>query len=438
MKDAFKTHFIANFPQLLSAKILLTISGGLDSVVLAYLCKAAGLDFALAHCNFTLRGKESDADADFITELANEMEVECFIQEFDTKTFAEDNKLSTQMAARELRYTWFEELRMALQYDYILTAHHAQDDLETFLINLGRGAGLDGLTGIPAENDKIIRPLLDFSRKQIAAYAAAQDIKWREDSSNASDYYLRNHIRHHVIPALEETTPHFLQNFKKSQHYLQESQNLVSDYISLLVDKLIKPNANGYQIDLIELQKLSNQEAILYQLLKDFGFTNWSDVYALVQAQSGKIITSATHRLIKNRDYLLISELNEGSFESYEISLSDNLLTTLDLQLSWEEVTNLSIVSKTEALFDSTQLTFPLTLRKWQEGDFFFPYGMKGKKKVSKFFKDEKFSVLDKEATWLLCNGKDIIWIIGHRTDERYKVDTKSRTLLKFKVVYDT
>ena len=240
MVQKFKEHVAAAMPFLNGKKLLLACSGGLDSVVLAHLCKALKFDFALAHCNFSLRGTESDGDEDFVRELASTFEINVYVKQFDTEQYAEEQRLSVQMAARELRYKWFDELLQSKRYDYVLTAHHADDSLETFLINLSRGTGIEGLSGIPQVNGNVVRPLLPFSRNEIIEYAKSESIQWREDSSNTSVKYLRNKIRHEIVPGIKELNPTFLQNFQHTQHHLRQINDLVNNHLNELKSKLFQ------------------------------------------------------------------------------------------------------------------------------------------------------------------------------------------------------
>lgn len=432
MVKAFKNLIKARFPYLCNGRLLLAVSGGIDSLTLAHLCKEAKLDFALMHCNFNLRGEESDEDEKFIIDLADLLEVEVYTESFDTEKYAEEKGISIQMAARELRYEWFEKLRQTLNFDYILTAHHANDNLETFLINLIRGTGPEGLSGIKAENQQLIRPLLPFGRKEIEAYAESKNLKWREDSSNISDKYVRNKIRHHVVPVLEEINPQLLDSFMKTQRHLRESLDLVEDYISLLYPKLVEKNDFGYELDIEFLRKVPNQKQVLYQLLKSFGFTEWNDVYDLLKAQSGKVVYSETHRLIRDRNKLLLTEKKSRTSKSeYLLEEGDNLIMIPEGTFSISEVDSLGKASKNCIYVPKKKLQFPLVIRKKKKGDYFHPFGMKGKKKVSRYFKDEKFSLPEKENTWLLCSDGEIVWIISHRADNRFAVEKGDVEILK-------
>lgn len=435
MVKSFKAHIKNAFPFLENSKLLLAISGGVDSVVLAYLCDKIGLNFSLAHCNFNLRGSESDADEAFVEALAEKLGVPIFVQDFETLSYAETSKLSTQMAARELRYNWFKDLAAQLQFQYILTAHHADDNLETVLINLTRGTGLDGLMGIPQQNDAVVRPLLPFSRDQIVAFAKSEGISWRDDSSNASTKYTRNKIRHEVVPILKEINPSLLSSLQKTIQHLQEAQSIQQDCIDQVSKAVLEKSKGGVlKINIKKIQQLSHPKAYLRALLKDYHFSEWDDVCALLEAQSGKQVLSTTHRIVKHRDVLLVSEhvkneapliLVDEGFETLEIPLGT---------LFFNEVSAVKNTSVNTVYIDQKKIKYPLILRKWREGDVFYPFGMKGKKKLSKYFKDEKFSLLEKENTWLLCSGDYIIWVVGKRADNRFKITPKTCKILKIEL----
>lgn len=433
MFNHFKNHIDNNLSFLKETKLLIAISGGVDSVVLTYLCHQLGLNVSLAHCNFNLRGKESDLDEEFILELSEGLELEVFVQNFDTETFAQDHKLSIQMAARTLRYHWFEELAEQLHFDYILTAHHANDNLETFLINLSRGTGLDGLLGIPETNGKIVRPLLSFSREDLEIYAITKNIIWREDLSNASTKYLRNKLRHDVIPILKDINPQLLQNFQKTLNHLQDSKIVLNDSIEQLYEKLVtKISEDEIHFSVEKLKNLSNPRPYLYEILKEYHFTEWQDITDLLDAQSGKQVFSKTHRLLKNRGELILTRIATKELTgSVIISEEDNYVNTVLGSLVFETVDRLDASNKSTIYVDKDLLKYPLSVRKWEKGDYFYPFGMESKKKLSKFFKDEKLSMLEKENIWLLCSNQEIVWILNYRADNRFKITNNTQHILK-------
>lgn len=433
MEKAFKKIIKEEYPFLCTNKLLIAVSGGVDSIVLAHLCKMSKMEFSIAHCNFNLRGEESDADEAFVKDLAENMEVPFFTQSFNTLKFAENAGISIQMAARELRYNWFEELSNSMEFDYTLTAHHANDNLETFLINLIRGTGPEGLQGIKDKHRQLIRPLINFSRSEIEEFANTESLKWREDSSNASDKYMRNRIRHHMVPLMQELNPQLLESFAKTQQHLNESMELVEDYMSLLYPKIISRDVFGYALDIAFLKKVPNSKQVLYQLLKSFGFTEWNDVHDLMDAQTGKMVLSDTHRLIKDRNRLLLTEIQDESInKEYQLEKGEEFVMIPEFgTLHLTEVDKFD-KSATHSIFvPIRKLKFPLLIRKWKEGDYFVPFGMKGKKKLSDYFKDEKFSLPQKEQTWLLFSGEDLVWIINQRADNRFSVEKGDREILK-------
>ncbi|WNH12804.1 tRNA lysidine(34) synthetase TilS [Thalassobellus suaedae] len=435
MFEQFEQHLESRLPFLKNSKLLIAISGGIDSVVLAHLCHKSGLNIALAHCNFNLRGDESDADEDFVLQLADNLDLEVFIESFDTNEYAKKHKVSIQMAARELRYNWFEALAEQLNFDYVLTAHHADDNLETFLINLSRGTGLDGLIGIPEVNNHFVRPLLPFSSNDIETYAKTNNLKWRDDSSNASTKYLRNKLRHDVIPVLKEINSSLLQNFQNTISNLNDTADIIEDRIDDVFNKAVETIDNNQIVfKILEFKKLNNPKAYLFEIFKDYGFTEWDDVVNLLDAQSGKQVLSSTHRLIKDREHILLSELFVEASESIIIAEADKQVVTPLGILMFDEVDAIFGKQTNIIHVDKETLKFPLLLRKWQEGDVFYPLGMSGKKKLSKYFKDEKLSLLDKENTWLLCSGNDIVWVVNKRADSRFRVTEKTKQILKIEL----
>ena len=422
MIQKFKKHITKEFPFLKDTKLLIAISGGVDSVVLFHLLHKLNYDVSLAHCNFKLRGKESDLDEEFIKNLNQISANQIFTIIFDTEKYAKEHKLSTQIAARELRYNWFQKLITEHKFEYVLTAHHADDNLETFLIHLTRGSGLDGFTGIPKVNGNIVRPLLAFSRKEILNYAKDNDIEWREDASNASNKYIRNKIRHQVLPVLKEINPSILDSFATTLENLQESKQIIEDRIENIASEVLEKEANFIKIDIEKIKELSNSKAYLYQLLKSYHFTEWNDVYDLLNAQSGKQVFSKTHRLLKDRDVLILSKIDLSNSIEMAFQIEEEITEiTNPIHLTFKEVIEKSTENKQTIYVDKDLLKYPLMLRKWEKGDYIYPLGMQGKKKLSKYFKDEKFSLIDKENTWLLCNAENqIMWIINHRQDRRF------------------
>lgn len=439
MKQKLEVHLAKNLSFLKGKKLLIAISGGIDSVVLAHLFHELQYDIALAHCNFTLRGKESNKDEAFVKDLGTQLNVATHRIQFDTQSHAVEKGISTQMAARELRYNYFDELCKIHGFDYILTAHHRDDVLETFLMNMCRGTGLDGLTGIPEVNGNIVRPLLPFNQNEILVYATRNKLSWREDQSNSSLKYNRNRIRHKVVPVLKELNPSLLDSFQSTINNLKASQAIVKDSISKLKAELFETHADGtVHISITQLKALQNSGPYLYELLKEYSFTAWDDIADLLTAQTGKKILSETHILLKNRDELILSKIQKSSSTSYFIEEScQKIEEPIALKLKIIDLEKQESTQKkgkiNEILLDYEALQFPLELRKWKKGDVFYPAGMRGKKKVAKYFKDEKFSAFDKEQAWILCSGEAIVWIVNHRMDDRFKISDTTKTALKIK-----
>ena len=409
-------------------------------MVLCKLLLEQGIDFSVAHCNFQLRGTESDGDQEFVQQTANSLGLEAHIKSFDTLEYARNKKLALQLAARELRYAWFEELLDSTGSDFLLTAHHADDNLETFLINLSRGSGLKGLSGIPKKINRIRRPLLPFSRESLQLYAESKGLSWREDTSNQQNKYLRNKIRNELMPKLKEVLPTLPDGFASTVHHLGEAQTILKDRLEEIEKEVIKRSGEVSRLDIKAIQSLSHPGAYLYELLSPHGFTQWQDIEDLLTAQSGKMVFSATHRLLKDRDLLLLQSIESLPDAQMEYPVAEGQ-TSLELDnskllfnlVAQDEMRLLSRDTKPEpnaVYLDLEKLNFPLLVRKWQKGDYIYPKGMRGKKKLSKFFTDEKLSIPQKENIWLLCSENEIAWIVGHRSDERFKVTDKTKSAL--------
>jgi tRNA(Ile)-lysidine synthase len=429
----FQKHLDKNFPFLKKSNILIASSGGIDSTVLAHLFHLSELNCSLAHCNFSLRAKESDLDETFVKNLGSFLNFSVFTTTLNTKKYASEKGISIQMAARELRYDWFEKTAKKHQLSHILTGHHKDDVLETVLINFTRGTGLDGLTGIPEINGKVVRPLLPFSREEIQKYAEKNKIIWREDESNSSTKYFRNKIRHEIVPILKELNSNFLHSFDTTLNNLKESQVIIKDRVESLRKHVISYNENGiHSISIKKIEELKSPKANLYEILKPYGFTNSKDTTRLLKAQSGKQLFSKTHRLLKNRDELLLSTLQKNTEDTFLVPENAKNISK-PISLIFTEVDSIGQFSSTTAYIDKKKLNNTFVVRKWQKGDYFYPIGMNGKKKLSNYFKDQKLSLLEKEETWLLCDGNDIVWVVGKRMDDRYKISKNTKTILEIK-----
>lgn len=430
MLASFQNHLQQNFPFLWQKKIILAISGGIDSVVLAHLLHGLDIPFLMAHCNFQLRGEESEGDQRFVEALSHQLSAPLAVKRFETKAYGKAHGLNTQLAARVLRYEWFETLRKEKGYDYVLTAHQANDSWETFLINTSRGTGLKGLLGIPAQNGAILRPLLPFSREEIHAFATENHICWREDSSNSSDAYTRNKIRHHLSPILKEIHPLFFKNFEKTQSLLQLTYDFLQESISQYRKECFTMG-NPIVFLIEKLRTHPHRRFLLHELLSPYGFTDVNALERFLQASTGKYLASDTHRLLSNRGQWLISEIHETPSPAFYLQETDQAID-FPIALSWKKVSQAKPSWAEVIYIDKEKIQFPLCLRKHKEGDLFFPYGMGGQKKVlRKYFKDEKYSLYDKENQWLLTDSTDqILWVVGRRADERFRPTPHTKEIL--------
>lgn len=407
-----------------SGKYILALSGGIDSMVLADMLLQAKAEFVLAHCNFHLRGEESDGDEQFVREFAERNGLTLYVKQFDTMAYAKEHGVSIEMAARDLRYAWFEELRQQLGYDKIAVAHHADDQLETFFINLLRGAGIRGLKGMRPVNGNIIRPLLDKSREEIHQYAIENGIKWREDHTNAETQFLRNKIRHELLPVIDSISKEGRASILKSINHLASENELYRELVDEKLFQIVKQDG--------EVQKTSHlsppTSQLLFEWLRDYGFN--SDqvhfIYEAMNGQPGTIFFSPTHKVTIERD----------GVELTPICQHDN--TQVELVYEQHPNDDNFVIDKSPevAQLDYDKLTFPLKLRMWQAGDRFYPLGMKGSRLISDFLKDLKLTTRQKEECRVLTTAKDeIVWVVGRRVDERFKVTDKTKTILKIQMV---
>lgn len=420
-------------------KILLAVSGGIDSVVLSHLMSQSGYSFGVAHCNFGLRADESDSDELFVTSLASRLNTPYFCTRFDTKKHATKNKISTQMAARELRYEWFEELLSKEGYNYIATAHHMNDAIETTLFNFSKGTGIAGLRGILPKSARTVRPMLFASRLQISAYAKEYNIEWQEDSSNSSDKYIRNMVRLNVIPHLKSINPSLESSSASTFKRLRDVELIFKKEVELFKKNSVELRNPDVYINISHLKK-EGARTLLYECLKEYSF-NFSQIDELCNKldDTGKTYISDTHVLNIDREYLLVSHLEQDSGDlTYHINEEDELIMLPHgrLQIDWDaRKPNSFSNNKQVAYLDKTKLTYPLIVRKWKQGDTFHPLGMTHKKKLSDFMIDEKIPLNLKERVFIMQSGKEIVWVIGHRIDNRYKISTKSKSLCKIEFI---
>ena len=414
-------------------KLILAISGGADSVALARLLHENGFNFVFAHCNFNLRGKESNEDELFVKNLSKKLEIQFFSKSFGTEKYAKENKISVQMAARELRYNWFEELRSEIQAQYILVAHHRDDDLETFFINLTRGTGIKGLLGIKPVVGKVVRPLLIYSKAQIEDYLSNLNQEFRTDSTNSNEKYLRNNIRHNLIPLIKEMNPSIENTLKNEMIFFNDVYTVFKESIEKIKDDVVVINEDVFEINKSKLLSLKNNKIFLRELIHPFGFSQSHKIIESCNSSSGKIFNSNSHRLLIDRDKIIISKKDRNDNMVVELDeYVENI--TYPISLKFRQTTQTKYnATKNTVFLDKDKLTFPLKLRKWEEGDFFYPLGMNGRKKLSDFFIDNKFNRFEKEECYILCSGSDIVWIVGHRIDDRFKVSDNTKKVYIFK-----
>ncbi|MFA7686489.1 MAG: tRNA lysidine(34) synthetase TilS [Moheibacter sp.] len=425
--ESLETTFYANLSPF-RGNFLLAVSGGVDSMVLCDLFLKNNLDFSVAHCNFQLRVKDSDEDEEFVKQYCIQNKIKFFRKKFDVKAYKSSGNHSTQMAARDLRYAWFRELMAENDFDFLVTAHHLNDALETFFINLSRGTGIKGLIGIPLNQNQIIRPLYNISKESIFQYAEAYSIKWREDISNNSDDYVRNKIRNQIVPVLNEIHPEFLQNFQQTIQLLNEEKDLIQNHIEKLREELFVLRDKNYTISIEKLNQLQPLSSSLFHIFSKFGFNHPAEITKLMNAAEGSEINSENYRLIKNREALILAKKPEIE-ASAEFMVEEGKLIQKPLNLKLLKSAERDL-SATETL-DYEKIIFPIRLRKPKTGEVFFPFGMKGSKKLSKFLKDEKLSKLEKENIWLLVDDEDrILYVAGKRIDDRFKITEHTHKFL--------
>ena len=419
-------------------RILLAVSGGIDSMVMARLMTAAGYDCGIAHCNFSLRGQESDDDETFVRAWAAGRDLPFYFVRFDTKAYAAERSLSVQMAARDLRYAWFRETARAEGYDRIALAHNRNDVAETFLINLSRGTGLRGLTGIPPRRGLLIRPLLFARRDEIEAYARTEGIAWREDSSNRSVRYTRNKIRHEILPAFEELNPSFVDTLAATATRLSATEEVFEKYLDELRPQLLLGQGDRRLIPLEKLRRAPARAAILFELLSPLGFSpaTTGQILRSLDSPPGRQFFSPTHRLLKDRDFLIITPLTGREEQERRYYIEEGmtgLSEPLRLHITPLTRNDTFVIPRDPAVaaIDYDKLSWPLVLRRWQPGDYFRPLGMEGMKKLSDFFIDEKVPRDEKEKIWLISEGDRIVWIPGMRLDDRYKITEKTKKILR-------
>jgi len=442
MKKLFDNYLNQNIRILKSEKIILAISGGADSMAMLHLFSKSRFECCVAHCNFHLRGAESDGDDKFVEDLSFKYNYPFYKIDFDTKKYAKENGISIEMAARDLRYNWFDELRTKLDYQYIATAHHQDDMIETFFINLTRGTGIRGLSGIKAKNDRIIRPMLFTNHSSILAYMKTEKLDFREDSTNSDIKIIRNRLRHQILPILNELNHAAKENIIKTIENLQDTELIMLKEIEHCKMVLNIKDKTNFKINIEKLKQFEPVNAYLFELLRPFGFTTTqlNDIKIALEGISGKIFYSKTHQLLKNRNDLIISTLQNKKPIQLQINeFDENLNLRENSQLEIQKISisgNFEIPKEPNiAAIDFDKLKFPLIVKEWEQGDTFYPLGMKKKKKLSDFFVDEKYSIIDKQKTLLLASDNQIVWVIGKRIDNRFKITEKTKTVLLLKLI---
>ncbi|PTN09404.1 tRNA lysidine(34) synthetase TilS [Mangrovibacterium marinum] len=424
-------------------KLVVAVSGGADSMVLLKLFQQLPNTFCVAHCNFKLRGAESDGEEVFIRDYCAEQGIELFVQQFDTREYAQLEGISIEMAARDLRYAWFEELRLQLQYDYLATAHHRDDLIETMLINLSRGTGIRGLSGIQAKNGAVVRPLLFASREEILAFAAQNELPYKHDSSNDELVYQRNIIRHQLIPLFETLNPSFRKNAAKTAAILKDTAVLYQQKLGEIAAGIKEEEPGLTRFNIEKLKALHPQQSLMFELFHPFGFKaeQIPEIIAALEAGAGKSFFSKTHRLVKDRDALLLTTLKPDDAQRFYIDSNCRAIAD-PLQMTFEQMAKSSAfrfsTNPLVADFDLSKLQFPLLLKKWEQGEYFRPLGMQNLKKLSDFFIDQKLSIPEKEALWILYSGKKVVWVVGHRIDDRFKITNDTQEVLRISMVSES
>ncbi len=407
------------------SNILVALSGGADSVALLCILHAAGYHCEAAHCNFHLRGEESNRDEQFVRQLCKKYEIRLHTVDFDTTRYATENHISIEMAARELRYNWFEEVRTKCQADVIAVAHHQDDSVETILLNLIRGTGITGLLGIRPRNGAIVRPLLCINREEILHYLQSIGQDYVTDSTNLEDEYTRNKIRLNVLPLMQTINPSVKNSLIETSNYLNDVSAIYNRYIEEAKTKIT--TSEGIRIR--ELLKEPAPEALLFEILHPLGFNSAQikDITNSLHGQPGKQFSSKEWRVIKDRELLLLEKAQSENKEELPFQIiKEEKEYTPDFLIPRE---------KGIACFDADKLNGEISYRKWQTGDTFVPFGMKGKKKISDYLTDRKFSISQKERQWVLCCGERIAWLIGERTDNRFRIDETTQRIVIYKIV---
>lgn len=417
--------------------LLIALSGGADSMALLHLLHQLDWKVEAAHCNFKLRGEESDGDEKLVENYCAKLNIKLHTKSFSTEKYAAEKKISIEMAARELRYKWFYELLKEHNLDFVLSGHHGNDNIETFFLNLIRGSGVKGLTGMSHCNEKVLRPLLSYPQRSILTYCEEHQIPYRNDSSNSDTKYLRNKIRHELIPIIESINPSFFNTMQNNMLHLQEAELLLEQVISEFKENVLVDEHGHLIIPISKLQLYAEKRTILFEVLRPYGFntTVVDEVICQLDGLSGKQFFSETHRLIKDRHNLLVLEKKDIGVDHFWLE-EGKILDPVNITVRIYDKPKPFSFSKSNKVIhlDADALELPLLVRRWQYGDEFMPLGMNGFKKLSDFFIDNKFSLADKESTWIMVSGEDIVWVMGHRIDDRFKTTTRTQRILEVRL----
>ncbi len=420
------------------AKVIVGTSGGADSIALLHILKQLGFQCVAAHCNFHLRNEESNRDEQFVREFASKLGLEYHKIDFDTTLYAQTNKVSIEMAARDLRYNWFEELRTLLNAEAVAVAHHADDNVETLLMNLTRGTGLRGMTGIPIRNGFVIRPLLCCSRQDIINYLNKNNLHYVTDSTNSENEYVRNRFRNEIIPTFEAINPAFRQTVNDTINRFEEIEEMYDEYIEFIKNRIISVESGNTIINTDFIKTKKYAKTILYEILSPFNFhiDTISNILICLDSAPGALFYSQTHQLLHDRNQLILSDIKSVNSNIYNIEIDNKeIFEPIHLKICRRRFDGKINKSSNYATFDAAKIIYPLTLRHWQQADSFVPFGMKTHKKVSDFFIDNKINRFEKENTWLLLSGNDIIWVVGQRTDNRYSVDKNTSEVIEIELI---
>ncbi len=442
LAQKFKAYIYQHHLFTTNDELLVAVSGGCDSIVLAHLLQQSGFNFAVAHCNFQLRGEESARDEHFVQHFCETHAIPFYAKQFDTNSFAAQHKLSIQEAARNLRYDYFNTVvNSATQqpFRFILTAHHANDTVETVLMNFFKGTGVQGLRGILPKQQNIIRPLLFAIRSEIEAYAVENKIDFITDSSNESSKYSRNFIRNEVLPLVRTKYEQVDQNILQAIDRFTDFEKIYTDFITAAKQQLCVVKGNEIHIPILKLQQTTAWQTVFYEISKDYGFlaTQLSEAIKILNAENSKYIASTTHKLVKNRNWIIIVPHQTEQSQFIIVESTDKNIVFENGHLTIETIQKEKAIlsdDKNVALMNLAEIKFPLVLRKWKEGDYFYPLGMPKKKKIARFLIDLKLSKTEKEKVWVLESDKKIIWLVGHRIDDRVKVKASTTNYIKLSV----